>query len=826
MKRTCVGVHVHAEPAQLLATLRSLCAHTPPEVGLLLLPDGPDAPTRAALADLGGLPQSATAEARGAPACFNRLAALGDADVLVLLESGARVGPLWLEHLHAALDDDPRNGLAGPTTNFAWNEQRVYPYAGGAPEMLARTAREAQARFGREARTLEPLYSLSDFCYAVRREVLEKIGGADEAYGLGPCWEMDYNVRAARAGFRGVWACASYVYRAPFTARRRLAEAARFEAVKRLYQDKFCGARLRGEKDDYRAHCRGDACPNFAPATLIGIECPLPASSTAEGFGARTDPPKPVPVGEALAHLSDEPFAVRRLELRATKRPPAPPSEVQPPPPTAAPLRPPSPEGRTASASVEPSAPLVSCIMPTCDRRSFVLLAVRYFLRQDYPNLELLILDDGDDAVGDALPEDGRIRYVRLGRRLGIGAKRNAACELARGEFIVHWDDDDWYPAWRVSAQVRALVEQRADVSGSSRLFFFDAAADRAWEYRYTAGGAPWVAGSTLAYRKSFWERNRFPEVQVGEDSLFLWSGVSKTVRDLADPRLTVASVHAGNTSPKETRGAYWEPQPAEGVHALLADDLLLWRALHPPAHEREWPLVSCIMPTYNRRGFVPLAVENFLAQDYPRKELVVVDDGDEAVGDLVEGLAGVRYERLRGRATIGAKRNLACDLARGRFIAHWDDDDWYAPDRLRYQVRPLLAGEADITGLHNSFVLQLPGGAFWTTQPQIHRRMFVGDVHGGTLVYRRDFIGEGLRYPETNLAEDAWLLHTALACGKRLLRLANPGLFVYVRHGRNAWGEFAPGSFISPSGWKRIEPPHTFTPKHLELFKRAAASL
>ncbi|MDT5267881.1 MAG: hypothetical protein QOH49_67 [Acidobacteriota bacterium] len=785
MKQVCIGIHPHEQPEQLRATLESVRRNTAPAVRLILLPDGPDAPMREALRDI-NVPQFGTDEPLGAAACFNRLAAVSAADVVVLLESGAQVGPGWLEHLLAALDANPRNGLAGPTTNNAWNEQCVYRNGGGSPDELARTAREALKRFGHEARTLEPLYSLADFCYAVRREVFETIGGADESYGLGPCWEMDYNARAARAGFRGVWACAAYVRRAPYTARRRREEALRFEASKHLYQNKFCGARLRGEKTDYRAHCRGDACPEFAPPALIEIKRPLHKVGR-----------------EAVPQDIEPPFA-ERVEL--TPRP-----QTDPVSPLV--------------QAVTPQFPHVSCIMPTYNRRGFVPLAVRNFLRQDYPNLELVILDDGTDPAADCVPEDVRIRYLRSNRRLSIGAKRNAACEQARGSIIVHWDDDDWYPPWRVSAQVRALLDGGGDVSGTSRVLYFDAAADRAWEYRYAATArAPWVAGNTLAYRRDFWERNKFPDVQVGEDSLFLWNDVTKSVSDLNDPGLCVGMVHAGNTSPKTTGGMFWHARPVTEVRGLLGDDLHLYLALFPPAARGAWPLVSCIMPTYNRRGFIPLAVENFLAQDYPRKELIVVDDGADEVGDLVRDLPGVRYERLAGRASIGAKRNVACEMAEGEVIAHWDDDDWYAPSRLRYQVRPLLADEADLTGLENSFVLQLPGGAFWTTQPQLHRRMFVGDVHGGTLVYRRDLLSKSLCYPDINLAEDAWLLHHAMSRGRRLLRLPNPGLFVYVRHGSNAWIEFAPGSFLDPAGWQTITAPYNFTSKHLSLYRTAAA--
>ena len=142
----------------------------------------------------------------------------------------------------------------------------------------------------------------------------------------------------------------------------------------------------------------------------------------------------------------------------------------------------------------------------------------------------------------------------------------------------------------------------------------------------------------------------------------------------------------------------------------------------------------------------------------------MIVDDGDDAIGDLVNAIPGVRYIRLNQRLSIGAKRNLACREARGELIAQWDDDDWYAPDRLSYQARPILDDQADLTGLENTYLLELPAGRFWTTQHQLHQRMFVGDVHGGTLVFRKNLLNNGLRYPEVNLAEDAGLLKQASA--------------------------------------------------------------
>src|SRR5690349_6438481 len=96
--------------------------------------------------------------------------------------------------------------------------------------------------------------------------------------------------------------------------------------------------------------------------------------------------------------------------------------------------------------------------MPTRDRVDFALQAIRYFQRQDYPSRELIIVDDGDDGLAAQLPDDPRIRYIPLTKATMIAAKRNIACEQARGAIIAQWDDDDWYGPQRLSAQVRPLL--------------------------------------------------------------------------------------------------------------------------------------------------------------------------------------------------------------------------------------------------------------------------------------------------------------------------------------------------------------------------------
>ena len=490
-----IGIHVHAEPERLRATLAALQAHTPPGVELLLLPDGPDVETRAALASWLDIPQSATDEPAGPAACLNRLARETRAQTLILLESGAIVGPGWLERLLAALSADPSHGLASPSTNRAWNQLAAFPNCSGVAADIARAAGDTERRFGRAWKSLAPLWDVGDFCLAVRRAVIEAIGPADEAYGLGPCWEMDYAVRAARAGFLAVWAQSAFVWRHPPTTRRQAEETARFEDSRRRYQGKFCGLILSGARATYAPHCRGELCVHFAPQAKNAI----------------------------------------------------------------------------ASVAVSPP-PFVSCIMPTANRRCFVPGAIAQFLAQDYPACELIILDDGDQAVDDLVPPHPAVRYVRGQRHRSLGAKRNAACELACADIILHWDDDDWYAPHRIRTQVDALSCSGAAICGIDKVLFYDPRAPAAWEYAYPPGGAPWVYGATLCYRRDFWRAHPFADVTVGEDNMFAGAARASEICVIPDNRFFVGLVHNANTSAKQVRDPRWRACDVGAVRELIGD--------------------------------------------------------------------------------------------------------------------------------------------------------------------------------------------------------------------------------------------------------------
>src|ERR1017187_7240836 len=110
------------------------------------------------------------------------------------------------------------------------------------------------------------------------------------------------------------------------------------------------------------------------------------------------------------------------------------------------------------------SEPLVSAVIPTCNRPNLVVRAVKTALSQTYPNMEVIVVVDGpDDSTSQALGAiaDPRIQIITLPQRLGGSGARNAGVQAAKGEWIAFLDDDDeWMPS---------KIECQLDIARRSR---------------------------------------------------------------------------------------------------------------------------------------------------------------------------------------------------------------------------------------------------------------------------------------------------------------------------------------------------------------------
>ncbi len=114
-------------------------------------------------------------------------------------------------------------------------------------------------------------------------------------------------------------------------------------------------------------------------------------------------------------------------------------------------------------------------------------------------------------------------------------------------------------------------------------------------------------------------------------------------------------------------------------------------KALGTP--DREFPMVSVIMPTHNRVQQLRCAIASVLAQTYQNVEIIVInDDGASAESELIGMNTGGRITYVRHAANRGlaAARNTGLKLARGKYITYLDDDDRFLPDHLETLVNYL----------------------------------------------------------------------------------------------------------------------------------------
>lgn len=117
----------------------------------------------------------------------------------------------------------------------------------------------------------------------------------------------------------------------------------------------------------------------------------------------------------------------------------------------------------------------------------------------------------------------------------------------------------------------------------------------------------------------------------------------------------------------------------------------------NPGAVKKYHPFVSVCTPTFNRRPFIPIMVECFRAQTYPRDrmEWIIVDDGTDKIKDILELEAPdlksiIKYFPIEKKLALGAKRNFMHTKSKGSIIVYMDDDDYYPPERVEHAVTML----------------------------------------------------------------------------------------------------------------------------------------
>jgi glycosyltransferase involved in cell wall biosynthesis len=214
------------------------------------------------------------------------------------------------------------------------------------------------------------------------------------------------------------------------------------------------------------------------------------------------------------------------------------------------------------AASSNPDMPLVSVITAVFNGHEHIAACIESVLRQDYPNVEYIILDGGstDGTVMILRSYDGRLAFWKSEPDKGVYDAWNKGLELASGEWIAFLGADDIYLPGAISTYVElARLNPKADfLSSRARLYHetgYSPIFGRRWEWPRFARGMSTIHVGTMHRRSLFTQFGQFDtSYRIAGDYEFLLRP-RETLQTAFTPAVTVV-MRAGGLS-DSTAGLY-----------------------------------------------------------------------------------------------------------------------------------------------------------------------------------------------------------------------------------------------------------------------------
>lgn len=214
-------------------------------------------------------------------------------------------------------------------------------------------------------------------------------------------------------------------------------------------------------------------------------------------------------------------------------------------------------------------------------------------------------------------------------------------------------------------------------------------------------------------------------------------------------------------------------------------------------------PLVSVIVPTYNRAGVICRTIDNIFAQTFRDIEVIVVNDGstDDTLARLRRYVGRIKVIS-QANAGPSTARNRGIEAARGEFIAFQDSDDLWMPSKLERQVSLLTKSDKavvcclcnavfrytdrpEMTAFRRAWLFPDLEEGIWNNVAEVLATRFV--LFCQSVLIRREVLERIGGFDETLTYHEDYELP---------LRLALEGPWAFIREPLTIWQQGAPGSW------------------------------
>jgi len=175
------------------------------------------------------------------------------------------------------------------------------------------------------------------------------------------------------------------------------------------------------------------------------------------------------------------------------------------------------------------------------------------------------------------------------------------------------------------------------------------------------------------------------------------------------------------------------------------------------------YPNVSILTPTYNRRKFLPLIINNLKNMDYDKSKLEwnILDDGKEPLFENTDKLNEVKkelhpmkinyvYNKLKKH--IGVKRNLLVKQAKYKIYIMMDDDDIYFPSYIKHSVETLKGCKIGLVG-SNHMLFSYSTHNYNTSKIECSAKR---QIHEATMCFTKKYYNSMPGFGKSSLGEGA----------------------------------------------------------------------
>lgn len=201
--------------------------------------------------------------------------------------------------------------------------------------------------------------------------------------------------------------------------------------------------------------------------------------------------------------------------------------------------------------------PKVSIVTPTRNRAHLFSIPLRNYALFNYPTekMEWIIVEDGKDDVSSMIPsiyiKSGLVKHIHMGKdaELTIAEKRNIGVQHSSAKYILHMDDDDYYPPESILARIKILMKyekEGIECVGCSLIGTYNLLSNTS---SMASDGMISLSEASMGYTKHFWEQRPFnPDCVRGEHKSFMERRLDK-IMDIPYSFVLIAFNHKNNFS-------------------------------------------------------------------------------------------------------------------------------------------------------------------------------------------------------------------------------------------------------------------------------------